>query len=264
MGRTDAMKIYFLMAYSRSRADRPVFGNVIANLSAVGFDVTVGVAESLAISPEELRVEADLYILKSQSSLWLNLAAVLDAQGARILNPYPACVATVNKIRAASRLAAAQVPIPRSWVTGDLAQVSQVTDAMEFVLKPNIGHGGAGIRIIRDRAELATTRIDDGMLVQELIRNVRDEIKLYLIGDRVFGIRKHPDTGEREPISVEPALAEIALRCRRSLGLEICGVDLLISAQGPVVVDVNYFPSFRGVPDIAEPLTDYIRAYAER
>jgi glutathione synthase/RimK-type ligase-like ATP-grasp enzyme len=117
------MRIYFMMAYTRSKADRPVFANVIANLTAAGFDVRTGVAESLAISPEELRVEADLYILKSQSLLWLNLAAVLDAQGALILNPYPACVATVNKIRAASRLSMAQVPIPHSWVTGDLTQI---------------------------------------------------------------------------------------------------------------------------------------------
>ena len=29
-----------------------------------------------------------------------------------------------------------------------------------------------------------------------------------------------------------------------------------------MVVDVNYFPSFRGVPDAAAHLADYIAAYA--
>lgn len=258
------MKIYFMLAYARSKADRPLFADVIANLSAEGFDVSTGVAESLAISPEAMRVEADLYILKSNSALWLNPAAVLDAQGARILNSYPACVATINKIRTASRLSAAQVPIPRSWVTGDLARILEVTDVMPLLLKPNIGHGSAGIRLVRDRAELAATQIDDGMLVQELITPVEDELKLYVICDHVFGIRKHADSGEREPVAVEPLLEDIALRCGRALGLEICGVDMLVSARGPVVVDVNYFPSFRGVPNIARPLTDYISACAKR
>ena len=257
------MRIFFMLAYERAKADRPVFTEVIANLSAQGHEVSVGVAESIAISPEDLRIEADLYILKSQSALWLNLAAVLDAQGARILNPYPACVATVNKIQAAARLRAAQIPIPRSWVTGNLAQIPPVHDAMPMLLKPNIGHGGAGIRVVRDSAELAATQIEDGMLIQEWITPVEGEVKLYVIGDRVFGIRKHPESGEREPVDVDARLTAIALRCRRALGLEICGVDVLVTVDGPVVVDANYFPSFRGVPDAARLLTDHILAYAE-
>jgi ribosomal protein S6--L-glutamate ligase len=251
-----------MLAYARRKADRPLLAEVIANLSAEGFDVATGVAESLAVSPETLRVEADLYVLKSHSSLWLNLAAVLDAQGARILNSYAACVATNNKIRSTSRLHAAQVPIPRSWVTGDLARIPEVTDAMPLLLKPNIGRSGVGIRHVHDHAELATMQIDDGMLVQELIAPIEDELKLYVIGDRVWGIRKHRETGERESVAVDSAIEDIARRCGRALGLEIYGVDVLVRKTGPVVVDVNYFPSFRGVPDVARPLTDYIRGRA--
>jgi glutathione synthase/RimK-type ligase-like ATP-grasp enzyme len=155
-----------MLAYSRRKGDRPLLAEVIANLTTEGFEVATGVAELLTVSPEALRVEADLYIFKSHSSLWLNLAAVLDAQQARILNSYAACVATNNKIRSSSRLHAAQVPIPRSWVTGDLARIPEVTDAMPLLLKPNIGRSGNGIRLVRDWAELATTQIEDGMLIQ--------------------------------------------------------------------------------------------------
>ena len=258
------MKLYFMLAYARSKADRPLLAEVIANLSAEGFEISIGVAESLAISPEMLRVEADLYILKSHSSLWLNLAAVLDTQGACILNSYSACVDTNNKIRAASRLSAAGVPVPRSWVTGALAQILGVTDATQLLLKPNVGRSGDGIHIVRDRADLAMMQISDGMLVQELITAIEDEFKLYVVGERVFGIRKHSATGEREPVTVEPTLEDIALRCGRALGLEIYGVDVVVNANGPVVVDVNYFPSFKGVAGVAGPLTDYIRKFAKK
>ena len=264
MGRTPPMKLYFMLAYSRRKGDRPLLAEVIANLRAEGFEVATGVAEALAVSPEALRVEADLYILKSHSSLWLNLAAVLDAQQAHILNTYAACVATNNKIRSSSRLYAAQVPIPRSWDTGDLARIPEVTDAMPLLLKPNIGRRGNGIRLVRDWAELATTQIEDGTLIQELIAPVEDELKLYVIGDRVYGVRKHRDSLEHKPVTVEPMLEDIARRCGRALGLEIYGVDVLVCAHGPVVVDVNYFPSFRGVPDVARTLTEYIRACARQ
>ena len=257
-------KLYFMLAYARRKAHRPLLEQVIENLTADGFEISTGVAESLAISPETLCIEADLYILKSHSSLWLNLAAVLDAQGARILNSYSSCVDTNNKIRAASRLSASDVPIPRSWVTGDLAHIIPESDANQFVIKPNFGRWGNGVRVVNDRAELATTQISDGMLVQELISPIDEELKLYVIGEQVFAIRKHPDTDFREPITVESALEDIALRCGRALGLEIYGVDVLISANGPFVVDVNYFPSFKGVPNIAGPLTDYIREFAKK
>lgn len=258
------MKLYFMLAYARTKADRPLLADVIANLRAEGFEVATGVAEELVVSPEDLRVEADLYILKSHSSLWLNLAAVLDAQQARILNSYPACAATNNKIRTASRLSAAKVPIPLSWVTGDLALIPEVTGTMPLLLKPNISRKGVGIRLVRDRMELVASQISDGMFVQELVAAVDDEIKLFVIGDQVFGVRKHRDSDVREHVSVEPLVEDIALRCGRALGLEIYGVDVVINSHGPVVVDVNYFPSFRGVPDAARPLTEYIGAYARR
>jgi ribosomal protein S6--L-glutamate ligase len=100
------------------------------------------------------------------------------------------------------------------------------------------------------------------MLVQELITPIEDELKFYVIGERVFGIRKHPDSGEREPVAVDPVLEDVAVRSGQALGLEIYGVDVLISSHGPIVVDVNYFPSFRGVPNVARWLTDYISTYA--
>ena len=257
-------KIYFMLAYARRKAHRPLLEQVFENLKVDGFQIETGVAESLAIRPEKLRVDADLYILKSHSSFWLNIAAVLDTQGAKILNSYKSCVDTNNKIRTASRLSAANVPIPRSWVTGDLTQILKTTDAEQFIIKPNFGRWGNGIRIINDRDELAAAQIIDGMLVQELITPIEDELKLYVIGERVFGMRKNPSTDERLPVAADPTLECIALRCGRALGLEIYGVDVLIGRRGPVVVDVNYFPSFRGVPNAAVPLTDHIKEFAAK
>lgn len=258
------MKIYFMLGYARDKADAPMLAEVIANLKGEGFDVAADISESVLVSLEELHVDADLYILKSKAELWLNLAAVLDARGARILNSYSASVNTINKIRTAACLSAAQIPVPRSWVAGDLTRITEVTDMMPLLLKPNIGHGGAGIRLIRDKAELSATQVDDGVLIQEFIKQVEYEIKLYVVGDRVCGIRKHAGSGEREPVAVEPALQDVAISCGRALGLDIYGLDVLVSTTGPIVIDVNYFPSFRGVPNAARLLTDHISDYARR
>jgi ribosomal protein S6--L-glutamate ligase len=257
------VKLYFLLAYSRKTMPiRPLLADVVSILEARGIEVVTGIAESIVLRPEALRVEADLYILKSHSVLWLNLAAVLDAQHARILNPYSSCVSTVNKIRATHRLAASHVPIPRSWVTGDLQHISKVTDVMPLLVKPNIGRGGIGIKIAHNHDELAALHVEDGMFVQEHVASVDDEQKVYVVGDRAFSVRKIRDTGERQPCELDSEIEAIAFRCGRALGLGVYGVDIILSANGAVVVDVNYFPSFRGVPGASEILADYITHYA--
>ena len=249
------MKIFFMLAYSKSRAERPVFTEVVDDLRKRGFDVTLGVGQSLAIHMNGLRNEADLYVLKSYSALWHNVAAVLDSQGAHFLNSFAATAATVNKIRAASILAGANIPIPQTWATGDLALIS---DHFPVMIKPNVGHGGANIRVVRSVTDLSSTGIEDGTLVQELVEPIDEEVKLYVIGERVFGIRKDPGSGTREPIAVDANFEKIALSCGRALGLEIYGVDIAVSRGEPVVIDVNHFPSFRAVPNVVGPLADHI------
>lgn len=63
-----------------------------------------------------------------------------------------------------------------------------------------------------------------------------------------------------EPFTITPELRDLALRCGRAFGLELFGIDLIISSGQPYVVDVNSFPGFKGVPDAALRLADYIYA----
>jgi len=55
-----------------------------------------------------------------------------------------------------------------------------------------------------------------------------------------------------------------ALAVGRALGLGQFGRDVIESDDGPVVVDVNYFPGYKGVPDAGAMIADYIDRYARR
>jgi glutathione synthase/RimK-type ligase-like ATP-grasp enzyme len=41
------------------------------------------------------------------------------------------------------------------------------------------------------------------------------------------------------------------------------GLDVLITRDGPVVVDLNSFPGYGGVPGVADVIADYIQGYAQ-
>lgn len=97
----------------------------------------------------------------------------------------------------------------------------------------------------------------EGMLIaQPYVPNRGTDIKVYGVGGELFATERcsplHPDASVRErrvPLSAE--VAEIAARVGVVYGLDLYGVDVLLGPDGPVVVDVNDFPSFRQVPDAA-------------
>src|SRR2546427_6610391 len=202
-------KLYFMLAFrNKSSAPNPVVAEVFAILKRKGFRIQIGFAESMLLRPEAMSVKHDLYILKSHTDLWLSLAGVLHFQGARILNPYLACAATRNKIMTASRLRSAGVPIPRSWVTGDLKLLLSLAAERQLIMKPYDGRRGNGIRIVNEPRELGFVRPPQRpVLVQEYVAG-GDELKVYVIGDEVFAMRQPSSTDgsarSRVPCLVSP------------------------------------------------------------
>ncbi len=261
------MKLYFLLVRRVQGVMSPALVEVWDILSRRGFEVEYGIAEEMVTRPDHLRGGHDLYVLKSRTELSLSLAGVLHAEGARFLNPYECCVSTQNKIVSARRLQRAGVPTPRTWVTGDFALLGELVDDVPLVLKPYRGHRGAGIHVVHDRAELrAVPRTQDPMLVQEYFAGTGEDVKLYVVGEQVFAVRKQFSEDSfslpGRPSAVSAELRDIALRCGRALGLGLYGLDVIESSSGPVVVDLNYFPGYKGVPDVAPLIADYIEGYA--
>ncbi|HEY7183748.1 MAG TPA: hypothetical protein VIC84_20115, partial [Blastocatellia bacterium] len=58
-------------------------------------------------------------------------------------------------------------------------------------------------------------------------------------------------------------IREISQRVGEVCGLGLYGLDIIESDRGPYVVDVNYFPGYKGVPNAAGMIADYIDSYAK-
>jgi ribosomal protein S6--L-glutamate ligase len=261
------MRLRFMLA---RRPDGP--SHIVAEASELlrrrGIEVASTIAEEEVERPGRIGAEADLWLLKSYTPLSLSLAGVLHRAGARVLNPYPACLAARDKIAAAQVLEAAGIPAPRSWATGDLSLLVPLVREMPLVVKPYMGWRGEGVRVVRSEAELlALPRPQEPVLVQEFLPGPGVDLRVYVAGERVFATRKPFSArsfsmpGEEVPVTDE--VRGIALRCGEAFGLGLYGLDLIESPDGPRVVDVNYFPGFKGIAAAAEAVTDYVVRYAE-
>jgi ribosomal protein S6--L-glutamate ligase len=261
------MRLYFILARRVPPVPSPVLVEVFEILGRRGFEIECGIPEETVVRPDRLAAVHDMYVLKSHTELALSLAGVLAAQGGRLLNPYESCLAAQDKIVASRRLRAAGIPAPRTWVTGQLELLEPVVEERPLVVKPYRGHRGVDVTVVRSATDLAALgRPAVPMLAQEHVDGPGEDLKVYVVGSDVFAVRKpfSPTSFTRpgRPCNVGTDLREIARACGRALGLGLYGLDVIEGPDGPVVVDVNTFPGYKGVPDVAPLIADYIESFA--
>ncbi len=174
-----------------------------------------------------------------------------------------------NKIIVTRMLQHAGLPAPESYVASDPSEFAPLLDSGPLILKPYRGSRGAGIRIIRDARELDGMKPNGLMLAQRYQEPDGADRKIYCIGGELFGVKRiwplrTYEDKMGEPFAVTSELREIALRCGRVFGIDLYGLDVVMSAGQPYVVDVQKFGSYMGVPDAPRRLADYIHAAAQR
>jgi ribosomal protein S6--L-glutamate ligase len=201
-----------------------------------------------------------MYVLKSCSELALSVAAVLHDRGGQFLNPYPACALAQNRITAVSRLAAAGVPVPRSWVSADFAMLCELALEQPVVVKPYRGACGAVQIVAHSPDDLAAIPLrDQPVLVQEYIDSRGPDLRIQVIGEEVFAVPVPVAGAAPLPLlSVDDPLREIALRCGRVFGLSVYGLDVIEGPGGPVIVDVDHAPGFAGIAAAPAALARHI------
>ena len=263
-------RIGFLMISSPHARKSPIMPEVVRLLSGWGAKVQVIHPDRQLLELSRLKVEHDLYILKARTDIALSIAGCLHEQGAAILNPYPVSMMLRDKIITTRTLEEAGVPTPKSYVAAHPEQLHRLLEEGPLVIKPYRGSGGEGVRVVWDADELDSLPAEhQPVFAQRYHKPDGLDQKLYVIQGHVFGVmRTWPArTYEEklgEPITVTPELRDLALRCGEAFGIDIYGLDIIFSAGVPYVVDVSSFPGFKGVPDAALRLADYINWAADR
>jgi ribosomal protein S6--L-glutamate ligase len=241
----------------------PVMAETFRILSERGVKLDLFRPEDQMVDLANLRVQNDLYILKSGTELALSVAGALHALGAVTLNPYPTVAMMRNKIIVTRMLKEAGVPTPDTYVASDPGEFRPLLDSGPLILKPYRGSRGAGIHIVREPQELDELNLDGLMLAQRYHTPDGPDWKIYCIGGRLFGIRRiwpirTYEDKLGEPCNLSAELRDVAIRCGQVFGIDLYGLDTVMSHGRPYVVDVQKFGSYMGVPDAPRVLADYL------
>jgi len=203
----------------------------------------------------------------SVTAAGLSVARQLEAMGVPLVNGASAIARSRDKLAALQQLAAAGVAIPRTVLArggGEVSALVAQVGGLPAILKLIQGTQGVGVMIAHSEAEVTSilgTLWDLGqeILLQEFVAESRGrDIRALVVGDRVVGaMRREAKLGEfrsnlhrggfGSALDLPPAYAEAAVRAARVLGLDVAGVDLLESSDGPKVMELNSSPGFEGL-----------------
>lgn len=211
-----------------------------------------------------------------------------EVMGVYPLNESVAIGRSRDKLRSMQLLARDGIGLPVTTFAHDPKQTEEVlalAGGAPLVVKLLEGTQGLGV-VLADTDRSAKSVIEafratnTNILVQEFIKEAGGtDIRAIVVGGRVIAAMKRTGGegefrsnlhrgGSAEVIKLSPEERATAVRAAKSMGLNVCGVDMLRANHGPVVMEVNSSPGLEGVEkatglDIAGKIIAYIEKHAK-
>jgi len=183
------------------------------------------------------------------------------------LNESVAVTRSRDKLRSAQLLARKGIGMP---VTGFAHNPDDIQDLLKevggapLVIKLLEGTQGIGV-VLAETQKAAESVIQAFMglkaniMVQEFIKEAGgSDLRCFVVGEKVVAAMKRQGPegefrsnlhrgGSASLVRLTPEERSTAVRAARIMGLEVCGVDLLRSNHGAVVMEVNSSPGLEGI-----------------
>ncbi len=183
------------------------------------------------------------------------------------LNESVAITRSRDKLRSAQLLARKGIGMP---VTGfahnpdDIEDLIKEVGGTPLVIKLLEGTQGIGVVLAETRKAAesviqAFMGLKANIMVQEFIKEAGgSDLRCFIVGGKVVAAMKRQGPegefrsnlhrgGTASLVRLTPAERATAVRAAQVMGLEVCGVDLLRSNHGPVVMEVNSSPGLQGI-----------------
>jgi RimK family alpha-L-glutamate ligase len=184
-----------------------------------------------------------------------------------IINPPEAIEHCVDKYDILAILEENGLPVPRTAVTENVEEAMKAFRELgsDVIVKPIFGSRGIGATRVND-IEIACTvfrsiRFYHGVIyLQEFVSHGFSDIRAFVVGNHVIAaMRRVADNwktnysqGARpEKVNLDHEVEKLAIKSARSIDCRIAGVDILESSSGPVVVEVNSQPGWKGLQSVA-------------
>jgi [lysine-biosynthesis-protein LysW]---L-2-aminoadipate ligase len=194
-----------------------------------------------------------------------------------------------DKVLASLRLAERHIPTPKTVVALSPEAALKAIERVGYpaVLKPAVGSWGRLMakvstpeeaeQILEHKTALPSP-VHSVFYVQEYVPKPDRDLRVFVVGDEAVAAMYRHSTDWRtnaargattEALPISPELRDLALRAAAAVGGGVLAVDLMESARGLVVHEVNPTPEFKALAaatgaDIAGAIVDYAAGVGRR
>jgi ribosomal protein S6--L-glutamate ligase len=208
-----------------------------------------------------------------------------EMQGVATTTSSIAITRSRDKLRSLQLLARAGVGIPKTVFTRSINDIEDLIDDMggyPVIIKLARGTHGNGV-VLAETKKAAKSVMqafyvmdDDGtnILLQEFVKeSAGTDIRAFVVGGKVVASMKRQSLdddfrsnlhqgGEGVAVKLTDDEKKTVQKAAKAMGLAICGVDIMRSDRGPLVLEVNASPGF-GIEkvtgrNVAEKIIEYV------
>src|SRR5690554_4752455 len=198
-----------------------------------------------------------------------------------------ALVRSRDKLRSLQILSRAGLGLPKTVFTNYSKNVKEIVDqagGAPVIIKLLEGTQGIGVILVETRKAAesvleAFNGLKARVIVQEFIKKAGGaDIRAFIVDGQVVGAMKRQGKegefrsnlhrgGTATVIELSDEEEIVAIKAAKALGLAVAGVDMLQSARGPLILEVNSSPGLEGIEaatgkDIAKSIIKYIERHA--
>lgn len=215
------------------------------------------------------------------------VARQFEMMGVFSLNSSLGITRSRDKLRALQLLSRKGVGLP---ITGFARSAGDIDDLINMVGGPplvvKLLEGTQGIGVVLAETKKAAQSViqaflglNANIMLQEYIRESNGaDIRCLVVGNKVVAAMKRQAApgefrsnlhqgGSAELIKITKEERETAVKAAKIMNLSVAGVDMLRSARGPLIMEVNSSPGLRGIEhttkkDVAGLIIEYIETHA--
>lgn len=227
-------------------------------------------------------------IAASHTFYGLAVLRQFEMMGVFPLNESVAIGRSRDKLRSLQLLARDGIGLPVTAFTHDAGrtdEIIKIVGGAPVVIKLLEGTQGIGV-VLGETHKSARSVIEAfhgaeiAILVQEYVKEASGrDIRVFVVGGKAIAAMQRTGAagdfrsnlhrgGHAESVKISPEERKTAILAAKSMGLNVCGVDLLRADEGPVVMEVNSSPGLEGIEqstkvDVASQIIEFLEKNAK-
>ncbi|MCL4114984.1 UNVERIFIED_CONTAM: hypothetical protein GTU68_042286 [Idotea baltica] len=198
---------------------------------------------------------------------------------------HEALLRTRDKLCSLQLLAANGIGVPTTIISNNSYMIPELIDelnSMPLIIKLVSGTHGIGVIKADDVANAETIietfqKLKHRVLLQEFIAESKgSDVRVFIVDNEIVGVmQRQAKEGEFRSnlhrgghsfvIDLSEEEKKVAIKAAKLMGLSVCGVDMLRSDRGPLILEVNASPGLEGIETTTNiDIADKIIQFAER